>query len=178
MFINRPIAWFRRKPINKDGEIKEKDKEIEQKDKEIEWKDKEIEQKEKEIEWKDGKIVQLTNGKNKAMLISRKVIEMLKEDFVLLYDKDNFDTVTIVRNFLSESQKKYALDITKEALKMYDYPQKSAEYILKNFNRKYGGRWDCFISLRNYHGTDCAYIEGYMIGFTMGQYFVVIKKGS
>ena len=112
------------------------------------------------------------------MLISRKVIEMLKEDFVLLYDKDNFDKVTIIRNFLSESQKKYALDITKEALKMYDYPQKSAEYIVKNFNRKYGGRLDCFISLRNYHGTDCAYIDGYMIGFTMGQYFVVIKKGS
>lgn len=48
-----------------------------------------------------------------------------------------------------------------------------------SFNIEFGSiffLWDCTISLRNYLGADGSYIDGYMIAFTLGQYFVIKKK--
>ncbi|KAK8889713.1 hypothetical protein M9Y10_034466 [Tritrichomonas musculus] len=188
----------------KDGEIKQKDGEIKQKSKEIEQKSDEIKglrddknklrstaikaiETAQKLEKEKNEAIDLAEEglrwankfkkqKDDLLDAAQNLIQYTKNDCIELYNKDDFNKVTIVSNYLCDSQKKYALYITKEALEKFDYPQKSAAYIVNKFNSKYGGRWDCIISLRNYLGAEGSYIEGHMIAFAMGQYFVLIKK--
>lgn len=111
------------------------------------------------------KSISQTNNENKIMKYNLKKF---------LPDSGDYYKVSIIRNEMNMEKKDYAIERTRYHLEKNGMDN-SADYIVNEFEEKYGGTWHVDIMLKKSYSYQ-GWWDNYFIAFTMGEFLIIIKQ--